>query len=164
MKLPNVKLVVNGFGMTECIGITTTVDIAAAPTFRTIPSMPPYSTGRLYPNTSLKILDIETGKALEPNKSGEITFKSPLLCAGYWKRPEETAKTFPNGWMRTGDMGYYDENGFLFVSGRIKDNFKYYNNHVSLGISSNKCPFILDSFESRFHRKSWKKLFWIMKR
>ena len=130
MKLPSLKAVMNGFGMTECGAITTTVDLSYPNEYRVVPSMPPFSVGRLYPNTFLKILDLNTGKSLGPNEKGEVCIKSPVMCAGYWNRAEENAKTFCNGWLKSGDIGYYDENGFLFISGRIKETFKYFNNHV----------------------------------
>jgi len=56
---------------------------------------------------------------------------SPILCAGYYNRPEESEKTFIDGWMKTGDLAYYDENGFVFALDRIKETFKYFNNHIS---------------------------------
>ena len=118
--------------MTECGVITTTCDLSYAETIRVIPDFPYLSVGRLYPNSFLKILDIATGKALGPGKSDEIAVKSRIQAVGYWKEPEQTAATFKDGWLRTGDLGYYDEDGNIYVVDRIKETFKYYNNHVSL--------------------------------
>jgi acyl-CoA synthetase (AMP-forming)/AMP-acid ligase II len=52
---------------------------------------------------------------------GEIVAKGPSMTLGYWDNPEETAKTYKNGWVFTGDMGYLDGDGFLFFAGRKKD-------------------------------------------
>ncbi|CAL8086990.1 unnamed protein product [Orchesella dallaii] len=132
MTLPNIKYVINGFGMTECGAITTTVDISGSSgQLRGIENVPSTSVGKLYPNTMLKILDLETGNTLGPNQTGEMCVSSPILCAGYYNRPDESEKTFIDGWMKTGDLGYYDENGFVFVVDRIKETFKYFNNHIS---------------------------------
>ncbi|RJR28831.1 MAG: long-chain-fatty-acid--CoA ligase [Desulfobacteraceae bacterium] len=59
--------------------------------------------------------DVETGEI------GEITVRSKSIMLGYWKKPEETAKTIVDGWLHTGDMGYYDEKGFLYIADRKKD-------------------------------------------
>ena len=131
MTLPNLKAVTNGFGMTECAAITTTVDLNTMEEYRVIPSMPPLSVGRLWPNTSLKVLDLNTSKSLGPNERGEVCIKSPAMCSGYWNRVGDNDVTFCDGWLITGDFGYFDENGFIFINGRIKETFKYFNNHVS---------------------------------
>lgn len=86
----------------------------------------------MYPNSSLKVLDLATGEPLGPNKNGELCISSPILCAGYYNRPEESIRTFDGGWMKTGDLGYCDENGFVFIVDRIKETFKYFNNHVRI--------------------------------
>jgi len=106
-KLPNIKYVINGFGMTECGAITTTVDIGGSTTeFRAVPKIPPLSVGKLYPNTKLRVYDLETGKTLGPNKQGELCVSSPILCCGYWNRPDENEKNFVSDehgrWMKTG--------------------------------------------------------------
>jgi acyl-coenzyme A synthetase/AMP-(fatty) acid ligase len=131
MTLPNMKAVFNGYGMTEIGALTTTVDLSGTNGFRPLENIPHLSVGRLYPNTSLKVLDMDTGKPLGPNEKGELVVRSPIMCAGYWNRPEENASVFEDGWLKTGDLGYYDENGFVFVVDRLKETFKYYNNHIS---------------------------------
>jgi len=61
------------------------------------------------------------GNELPPGETGEICVVGPAVFAGYFENPEATAKAFRNGWFRTGDLGYVDENGFLFITGRASD-------------------------------------------
>jgi len=131
MTLPNMKYVMNGYGMTECGALTTTIDLSGMDEFKTIENHPHLTVGRLYPNTSIKVLDLDTGKALGPGERGEVAIRSPIMCSGYWNRPEESARTFVDGWMKTGDLGYYDAEGYVFIVDRIKETFKYFNNHIS---------------------------------
>jgi len=68
----------------------------------------------------LKIVNSE-GKELQQGEIGEIIGKGPLLMTEYYKNPEQTAETIKDGWLFTGDMGYVDKDGFLFLTGRKKD-------------------------------------------
>jgi fatty-acyl-CoA synthase len=63
----------------------------------------------------------ESGEPVEPGEPGEICVAGPLLADGYWKRPEETAETFRDGWMHTGDVAREDEDGFWYIVDRTKD-------------------------------------------
>lgn len=75
--------------------------------------------------TVVRMMDIDTGKKeMKTGEEGEITIKAPQLMQGYWKRPEETAETLRNGWLYTGDIGYMDEEGYLFITSRKKDLIK----------------------------------------
>ncbi len=81
----------------------------------------PASTGRAVPAvTTLKIV-AEDGRPLSPGEKGEICIKSAANAYAYWGREEETKKSFIDGWFHTGDVGYLDEHGFLYVVDRIKD-------------------------------------------
>ncbi|UCC13275.1 MAG: long-chain-fatty-acid--CoA ligase [Gammaproteobacteria bacterium] len=72
-------------------------------------------------STDVAIRD-EDGADLALGEVGEICIRGPQVMAGYWQRPEETAKTmFQGGWLRTGDMGRMDESGFVFITDRKKD-------------------------------------------
>jgi long-chain acyl-CoA synthetase len=77
------------------------------------------SSGVLVKNLDLKILDDE-GKELPPGEKGEIVVKGENVMLGYWKNPVATADTIRDGWLHTGDMGYVDKDGFLYVMGRFK--------------------------------------------
>jgi fatty-acyl-CoA synthase len=61
------------------------------------------------------------GSACGPNQPGELLIRGPHVCAGYWNRPEETAKAIVDGWLHTGDLAEYDADGCYRIVGRIKD-------------------------------------------
>ncbi len=63
----------------------------------------------------------EQGNELPRGKTGEIIGRGDNIARGYWKMPEETAETFKDGWLHTGDLGYRDEDGYIFVVDRKKD-------------------------------------------
>ena len=63
----------------------------------------------------------ESNEDVEPGVIGEIIVKSKGVLKGWWQKPEETSETIVNGWVHTGDMGYYDENGYIYVADRKKD-------------------------------------------
>jgi long-chain acyl-CoA synthetase len=77
------------------------------------------SSGVLVKNLDLKILDLE-GKELPVGEKGEIVVKGENVMLGYWKNPDATTDTVRDGWLHTGDMGYMDKDGFLYVLGRFK--------------------------------------------
>ena len=93
------------------------------------------SIGLPIPSTDVTIRD-DDGKELGINEVGEICIKGPQVMEGYWQRPEETAKVMlPGGWLRTGDVGRMDEDGFVFIEDRKKDmilvsGFNVYPNEV----------------------------------
>lgn len=77
------------------------------------------SSGRPVKYMELKILD-DNGVEMPVGQKGEIVIKGDNVMKGYWKNPAATAETIKNGWLHTGDMGYLDSDGFLFVLGRFK--------------------------------------------
>jgi long-chain acyl-CoA synthetase len=80
------------------------------------------SAGRPYPWVDLRIVDPVSGAPLRPGEMGEVWLRAPNVTPGYFNRPVETAAALtPDGWLRTGDGGYVDEDGYLFLTDRIKD-------------------------------------------
>lgn len=85
----------------------------------------PASVGFPLPDVEIRITDAETGRGeLEPGQVGEILVRAPQLMIGYWHNPGETANILRDGWLYTGDLGYLDEEGSLFIVDRKKDVIK----------------------------------------
>jgi len=80
------------------------------------------SAGRPFPHVEIRIVDPEAGTDVPVGQVGEIWTRSPYNMSGYWGRPEETAATITgDGWLRTGDAGYLDHEGYVYLHDRIKD-------------------------------------------
>ncbi|XP_077560399.1 uncharacterized protein LOC144175169 [Haemaphysalis longicornis] len=87
--------------------------------------------GMLAVTTKVKIVDPVTHEKLGPNQIGEIYFRSGSMVRGYFKRPKESAELFDkDGWMITGDAGYYDEGGWLYYAERLKQMIKCMDKQV----------------------------------
>ncbi|XOV84476.1 MAG: class I adenylate-forming enzyme family protein [bacterium] len=80
----------------------------------------PASSGRASAVVDLKIIN-EAGNELPPGERGELLIRGVSVIHGYWRRPEANAETFIDGWLRTGDVAYLDDEGYLFIVDRIKD-------------------------------------------
>ena len=78
------------------------------------------SAGKPDIGVQVRIVD-ESENDCEPGVIGEIIVKSKHIMVGYWKKPEDTKNTIVDGWLQTGDMGYYDENGYIYIADRKKD-------------------------------------------
>ncbi len=78
------------------------------------------SIGLPLPNVKTRIVDPETYKDLETDEVGEIWLKGPNVSPGYWRKLEETASAFVNGWFRTGDSGKRDKDGYYYITDRLK--------------------------------------------
>jgi len=85
--------------------------------------------GRPYPGVALRVIDAQ-GRELPPREVGEICIRSPANMVGYWNQPAATAKTLIDGWVHTGDAGFLDEAGYVYVHDRIKDMVLYAGENV----------------------------------
>ncbi|MCR2806050.1 long-chain-fatty-acid--CoA ligase [Paenibacillus soyae] len=104
---------IEGFGLTEASPVTHANPIWGLRKIGTI--------GIPFPDTDAVVADPATGKPLPPGQLGELIIRGPQVMKGYWNRPEETAKTLANGWLRTGDLATMDEDGYFTIMDRIKD-------------------------------------------
>ncbi|MEU2916374.1 long-chain-fatty-acid--CoA ligase [Streptomyces massasporeus] len=79
------------------------------------------SAGRPLSGVQVRVASPVTGEEVPRGRSGEFWIRSEQVMAGYWDKPEATAESFRDGWFRTGDAGFVDDDGFLFVRDRLKD-------------------------------------------
>jgi long-chain acyl-CoA synthetase len=110
---PNVKSTANAYGLTETSSVATVIsgqDAIDKPT----------SVGPPVPTVELKIVD-DSGAEVPVGETGEVLIRGPILMAGYWNKPQETAKAIRDGWLYTGDIGRVDQDGFLYITDRAKD-------------------------------------------
>jgi long-chain acyl-CoA synthetase len=77
------------------------------------------------PYTGVRLVSLEDGVTeVAPGESGEIAIRGPMVTKGYWRRPEATAEAIPDGWLRTGDIGRVDAEGYFTIVERKKDLIK----------------------------------------
>jgi fatty-acyl-CoA synthase len=77
--------------------------------------------GSVHPHLEIKVVDPVTGETVPRGTPGEFCTKGYSVMLGYWEEPEKTAEVLVDGWMRTGDIGVMDDDGFVQITGRIKD-------------------------------------------
>jgi long-chain acyl-CoA synthetase len=103
----------DGYGITE----TSTMVTMNWPTG----DRPPGSCGLPLPGCAVRLVDPGTGADVEPEKEGELIVRGPQVMLGYHNRPEDTAEALQDGWYHTGDLARADRNGYLTITGRIKE-------------------------------------------
>lgn len=131
--------IMEGYGLTESVSGNTQQRFDR-------PSKPG-SVGPATPGTEIRIVD-EEGQPLPSGQIGEIVIKGPYVMKGYYKNEEETARVIKDGWLHTGDVGYMDEDGEVYIVDRVKDmiirgGFNIYPNEVEKALLSH--PDIVDA-------------------
>lgn len=105
--------ILQGYGMTE--GPGSMLDASSG-------TRKPGSAGLPLPLTEIEIRAVEDGEVVtESEQRGQIWMRGPAISRGYWNLPEETAAAFHHGWLSTGDIGYWDDEGHLYIVDRLKD-------------------------------------------
>ena len=107
--------VVQGYGMTELSPLSHSVPHRKAK---------PGSVGITAPNAQTRIVDPVTGANQGPGQEGEVWVRGPQVMLGYLNNPEATAKTMDGDWLKTGDLGMIDDDGYLFIRDRLKELIK----------------------------------------
>jgi long-chain acyl-CoA synthetase len=124
--------IVEGYGLSESSPTCTCGPV--------ISQNKPGSIGLPIPNTVCEIVSLDDRRTvLGPNEIGELTFRGPQVMLGYWNRPDATAETIVDGRLHTGDVGRMDEEGFIFITDRLKEmiiasGFKIYPRNVEEAI------------------------------
>jgi malonyl-CoA/methylmalonyl-CoA synthetase len=80
----------------------------------------PGSIGIPLPGLDVRTVEPTTGMDVVPGQTGEFWLKGPAITPGYWRKPEETDRAFEEGWFKTGDLGNIDEDGYFYLTDRIK--------------------------------------------
>ncbi len=111
-------VVTEGYGLSEC-----TSAVTVNPPLRE--AIRPGSIGLPLCDTELKVADPVTGQALAQGSEGEICVRGPQVMLGYWNKAEATAEVLKDGWLHTGDIGREDEQGYFYITDRMKDMILY---------------------------------------
>jgi long-chain acyl-CoA synthetase len=106
-------LLAEGYGLTEASPVVCCAALR-------VPSKP-MSIGLPLPGTDIRFVDVDSGKVVGIGENGELQVKGPQVMAGYHNNPEASKDAFMDGWLRTGDVGHLDEDGYVFLVDRIKD-------------------------------------------
>jgi len=114
-RFPNQLVFRQGYGLTE----TSPLTHANAPENNKY-----HTVGLAINNTEFKVVDLETRELLGPGKSGEVCIRGPQVMIGYYANEQATSETIVDGWLRTGDVGYYDDDHHTILSDRIKELIK----------------------------------------
>lgn len=111
-----------GMTLISSLGMTEATAGLSSTTVRDSLEVRAATVGRVLPVLEGRILDIKTGAALPAGECGEVCVRGSTVMKGYYNMPQETAKALDSeGWLHTGDMGFLDEEGYLHLTGRLKD-------------------------------------------
>jgi len=120
--MKQVQTKMNMTEVTVCYGMTETSPVSTQSKCDDPLQKRVSTVGTVHPHLEIKIVDPETGLIVERGKPGELCTRGYSVMLGYWDMPEDTAKVLDkNRWMHTGDLAIIDEDGYVKISGRIKD-------------------------------------------
>ncbi|MCS6759287.1 MAG: AMP-binding protein [Candidatus Devosia euplotis] len=106
-------ILAEGYGLTEASPVVCCAALRVA--------SKPMSIGLPMPGTDIRFVNLETGAPVGIGEDGELQVKGAQVMVGYYNEPEATTNAFADGWLRTGDVGHMDEDGYVFLVDRIKD-------------------------------------------
>ncbi|WEJ32965.1 long-chain fatty acid--CoA ligase [Devosia sp. SD17-2] len=106
-------LLAEGYGLTEASPVVCCAALRVA--------SKPMSIGLPLPGTDIRFVNVDTGKVVGIDENGELQVKGPQVMKGYYDNPQASEEAFMDGWLRTGDVGHIDEDGYVFLVDRIKD-------------------------------------------
>ena len=106
-------LLAEGYGLTEASPVVCCAALR-------VPSKP-MSIGLPLPGTDIRFVDVDSGKPVGIGENGELQVKGPQVMVGYYDNEDASREAFMDGWLRTGDVGHMDEDGYVFLVDRIKD-------------------------------------------
>ncbi len=118
--LKTAQAIFKGCGFFQLYGLTETVGAGTALQPADHKGALLRSCGKAYPGLDIKVVDGDD-REVKQGEVGEILIRGGTTMKGYWNKPDATAKSIKNGWFYTGDAGFFDKDGFLFIHDRVKD-------------------------------------------
>ncbi|MET3924014.1 long-chain fatty acid--CoA ligase [Devosia sp. 2618] len=106
-------ILAEGYGLTEASPVVCCAALRVA--------SKPMSIGMPLPGTDIRFVDVDSGEVAAQGQDGELQVKGPQVMAGYFENPDADKDAFMDGWLRTGDVGHMDDDGYVFLVDRIKD-------------------------------------------
>jgi long-chain acyl-CoA synthetase len=108
----------NAYGLTETTSLCTGVPVGTRAPLHASGAL---SVGRAVGATALRVVEVPSGRDVNPGVAGELLVRGPQVCAGYWKNPIATSELLCGDWLRTGDVAVIDAAGWVYIIDRIKD-------------------------------------------
>ncbi|MDV3221617.1 AMP-binding protein [Intrasporangium sp.] len=116
------RLIASGIDeMTICYGMTETSPVSTQNRVDDTFEQKTQTVGRVHPHLEIKIVDPSTGETVKRGQAGEFLTKGYSVMLGYWEQPDKTAEAIEDGWMHTGDLAVMHDDGYVEITGRIKD-------------------------------------------
>ncbi|CAG7815070.1 unnamed protein product [Allacma fusca] len=131
LSFPNLTQVDVSYVLTELLSVTSTIPYNEPDNTLLSPVGKENQIGMLSCYSSAKVIDPDNGQMLQDNQSGELCFRTHSIMRGYVQQEQAAKRTLINGWIHTGDCGYFDTNGIIYVIGRLNEVFKCDGRYIS---------------------------------